>query len=227
MRSHFPRTKWPICSTPWMQNVGKDVKQPELADCQRMRALSAKWNTLLLPTRRLIHGSYSLSLTYSWVFYTLWWAWEEQPLFSHFSLLWRKESFALASQFRVQSVLWGRHCVGEWDLGLSCLTSGNRGRWILFSAPTLFTPDPQPTRGRHPHSGRLLLSHSFCLGSLSGAHTEMCFHGDSQPCLINKVNHCKGESRDLIETLRILLRLGVSLAMRHAAAVFPEPFPLK
>lgn len=144
MRSHFPRTKWPICSTPWMQNVGKDVKQPELADCQRMRALSAKWNTLLLPTRRLIHGSYSLSLTYSWVFYTLWWAWEEQPLFSRFSLLWRKESFVLGSQFRVQSVLWGRHCVGEWDLGLSCLTSGNRGRWILFLAPTLFTQTHSP-----------------------------------------------------------------------------------
>lgn len=58
---------------------------------------------------------------------------------------------------------------------------------------------------RTPPTLRATPPFPFCLESLSGAHTEMCFHGDSQPCLINKVNYCKGESRDLIETLRILL----------------------
>ena len=50
------------------------MKQLKLADCQGIHAISAKRNILLLPTRRSIYGTYDYSLTYSWVFYTLWWA---------------------------------------------------------------------------------------------------------------------------------------------------------
>lgn len=120
-------------------------------------------------------------------------------LFS-FLIVVKKGKFVLGSQFRVLGkALRGRvrprillpHVRKQREMNIVLSSHPLHSRPIAHerTPPTLRATPPFP----------------FCLESLSGAHTEMCFHGDSQPCLINKVNYCKGESRDLIETLRILL----------------------